>query len=201
MNSCPDTKFPSAARMNSCPDTKLPSAARMNSCPDTKFPSAARMNSCPDTKLPSDVPDLRRSAEPRPAPPTRRNPFEQDDWDTARALPARARATAYISRLVCALARYIYCLTIHSYPETIVFVENYAPTSSGRFFLATRPALPLPVVMFFSNRGAELTEKNQPPELPGLCIFRASVANSVFVSFLDGVCLPSRLRASGRRPL
>src|SRR5258708_25994809 len=53
MNSCPDTKLPSAARMNSCPDTKLPSAARMNSCPDTKFPSAARMNSCPDTKLPS----------------------------------------------------------------------------------------------------------------------------------------------------
>src|SRR6266851_2748749 len=142
MNSCPDTKFPSAARMNSCPDTKLPSAARMNSCPDTKFPSAARMNSCPDTKLPSDVPDLRRSAEPRPAPPTRRNPFEQDDWDTARALPARARATAYISRLVCALARYIFCLTIHSYPETIVFVENYAPTSSGRFCFWS-PVLPL----------------------------------------------------------
>src|SRR6266851_3472353 len=56
MNSCPDTKLPSAARMNSCPDTKLPSAARMNSCPDTKLPSAARMNSCPDTKLPSLAP-------------------------------------------------------------------------------------------------------------------------------------------------
>src|SRR5713226_6687604 len=36
-------------------------------------------------------------------------------------------------RLACAL-RYISCLTIHSYPETIVLVENYAPTSSGRLF-------------------------------------------------------------------
>ena len=59
--------------------------------------------------------------------------FESVDWDAARALPARARATAHISRLACALARDISCLTIHSYPETIVSVENYAPTSSGRF--------------------------------------------------------------------
>src|SRR5216683_6297489 len=57
--------------------------------------------------------------------------FEQDDWDTARAFPARISATAHISRLVCALARYIFCLTIHSYPETIALVESYAPTSSG----------------------------------------------------------------------
>src|SRR5229473_3082629 len=53
-------------------------------------------------------------------------------------------------------------------------------------------------MMFFSHRGTELTEKNQSPELPGLCVLRASVVNSVFLSSLDGVCDPSRLRASGR---
>src|SRR6266849_2379262 len=53
-------------------------------------------------------------------------------------------------------------------------------------------------MMFFSHRGTELTEKNQSPELPGLRVLRASVANSVFLSSLDGASHPSRLRASGR---
>jgi len=86
------------------------------------------MNSCPDTEASVDLPSL---GQLRPRDEVR---FEQVDWDTARALPARAKATAHISRLACALARYISCLTIHSYPETIAPVETYAPTSSGRFF-------------------------------------------------------------------
>jgi|GraSoi_2013_60cm_1033757.scaffolds.fasta_scaffold09362_3 hypothetical protein len=31
--------------------------------------------------------------------------------------------------------RYISCLTIHPYPETITPVENYAPTEVGAFFM------------------------------------------------------------------
>src|ERR1700736_6710668 len=110
-------------------------------------------------------------------------------------------------RRICALTRYISCLTIHPYPETITLVETYAPTSSGRFFWS-----PVRTRLWLRSRTGlktghyiEFAEKNQSPELPGLCALRASVANSVFLSSRDGACHPSRLpsdlgvnRASGR---
>ncbi len=78
--------------------------------------------------------------------------------------------------------------------------KKLRPDWFGAFFLATRRTR----LGLRSRTGlktghyTELTEKNQSPELRGFCVLRASVANSVFLSSLDGACHASRLRASGR---
>ena len=92
------------------------------------------------------------------------------------------------------------CLTMHSCPERITLVRNYAPTGLARFFcppVRTRLGLRSRTGLK-TGPYTELTEKNQSSELRGFCVLRASVANSVFLSSLDGACHASRLRASGR---